>query len=173
VPDGAFACDLQRERMEPIEMDEHQHVTLPRATNDAFNRGRLASWRAARGRSRTSCGCGRIRLCCQRTGGRSDTTACSGPRFCIELVIRRPRCRPARGRNFPRAARGCGRALLRDAGDATARVNAEAAPIHAGDAGADLFNDAHPSRIRVRPIWNLLVVGVARVKFALDTQVVK
>jgi len=59
------------------------------------------------------------------------------------------------------------------AGNGMARVNAEAAPIHAGDAVPILFNDTHSFENTGPADLELMVVGIARLKFALDTQLVK
>jgi mannose-6-phosphate isomerase-like protein (cupin superfamily) len=58
-------------------------------------------------------------------------------------------------------------------GDGTARVNDESAPIHKGDAIPIHFNDIHSFENNGSADLEFLIVGVARVKWALDTQEVK
>jgi mannose-6-phosphate isomerase-like protein (cupin superfamily) len=58
-------------------------------------------------------------------------------------------------------------------GAGTVRVNAESAPIRAGDAVPVQFNDVHSFENTGSGDLEFLVIGVARVKYALDTQVVK
>jgi mannose-6-phosphate isomerase-like protein (cupin superfamily) len=55
-------------------------------------------------------------------------------------------------------------------GDGLARINDESAPIHHGDAIPVLFNDVHSFENTGSSKLEFMVVGVARVKFALDTQ---
>ena len=58
-------------------------------------------------------------------------------------------------------------------GDGRATVNNESAEIHKGDAVPILFNDVHSFENTGRGDLEFLIVGVARVKWALDTQEVK
>ena len=58
-------------------------------------------------------------------------------------------------------------------GDGIARVNNESAAIHKGDAVPILFNDVHSFENNGSSDLEFLIVGVARVKWALDTQEVK
>ena len=58
-------------------------------------------------------------------------------------------------------------------GDGIARVNNETAEIHKGDAIPILFNDVHSFENNSSGDLEFLIVGVARVKWALDTQEVK
>jgi mannose-6-phosphate isomerase-like protein (cupin superfamily) len=58
-------------------------------------------------------------------------------------------------------------------GDGVARVNNESAAIHKGDAVPILFNDVHSFENSGNSDLEFLIVGVARVKWALDTQEIK
>ena len=58
-------------------------------------------------------------------------------------------------------------------GKGTARVNDETAEIKGGDAVPALFNDTHSFENNSGADLELMVVGVARVKWALDTHAVK
>jgi mannose-6-phosphate isomerase-like protein (cupin superfamily) len=58
-------------------------------------------------------------------------------------------------------------------GKGLARVNNESAEIHQGDAIPIHFNDVHSFENNSNEDLEMLVVGVARVKWALDTQEVK
>ena len=55
-------------------------------------------------------------------------------------------------------------------GDGVAHINNESAGIHKGDAVPILFNDVHSFENTGRGELEFLIVGVARVKWALDTQ---
>jgi mannose-6-phosphate isomerase-like protein (cupin superfamily) len=59
------------------------------------------------------------------------------------------------------------------AGEGVARVNNESADVHPGDAVPVLFNDIHSFENTGGADLELLIVGVARVKWALDTVEVK
>jgi hypothetical protein len=58
-------------------------------------------------------------------------------------------------------------------GDGTAHVNNESAEVHKGDAIPILFNDVHSFENNSSGDLEFLIVGVARVKWAIDTQEVK
>ena len=58
-------------------------------------------------------------------------------------------------------------------GEGVAHINNESAPIRKGDAVPILFNDVHSFENTGRSDLEFLIVGVARVKWALDTQEVK
>jgi mannose-6-phosphate isomerase-like protein (cupin superfamily) len=58
-------------------------------------------------------------------------------------------------------------------GNGRALVNQESAEIHQGDAVPILFNDVHSFENTGRAELEFLIVGVARAKWALDTQEVK
>lgn len=57
-------------------------------------------------------------------------------------------------------------------GEGIAHVGGESAPIHAGDAVPILFNEVHSFENTGASDLELMVVGIARVKYALDTQTV-
>jgi mannose-6-phosphate isomerase-like protein (cupin superfamily) len=58
-------------------------------------------------------------------------------------------------------------------GDGVARVNNESAEIHKGDAIPIHFSDVHSFENSGNDNLEFLIVGIARVKWALDTQEVK
>ena len=57
-------------------------------------------------------------------------------------------------------------------GDGTAHVGSETAAVHAGDAVPVLLNEVHSFENTGASELEMMVVGIARVKFALDTQIV-
>ena len=57
-------------------------------------------------------------------------------------------------------------------GEGVAHVNSESAPIRKGDAIPIVFRDVHSFENNGREDLELLVVGVARTKFVLDTSLV-
>jgi mannose-6-phosphate isomerase-like protein (cupin superfamily) len=59
------------------------------------------------------------------------------------------------------------------AGDGTVRVNNESAAIHAGDAVPVQFGDVHSFENTGSTDLEMLVVGIARVKWALDSQEIR
>ena len=59
------------------------------------------------------------------------------------------------------------------AGDGVAHVNSESAPIHAGDAVPVLFTEVHSFENTGQADLEFLVVGIARAKWALDSEDVK
>ena len=58
-------------------------------------------------------------------------------------------------------------------GEGTARVGADSAPVHKGDAVPVLLNEPHSFEASGAADLELMVVGVARLKGALDTQILK
>lgn len=58
-------------------------------------------------------------------------------------------------------------------GDGTAKINAESAAIHKGDAVPVLLNDVHSFENSGNGDLELMIVGIARTKWALDTTEVK
>ncbi|MEO8130495.1 MAG: cupin domain-containing protein [Bryobacteraceae bacterium] len=58
-------------------------------------------------------------------------------------------------------------------GDGTANINAESAPIHKGDAVPVLLTDVHSFENNGSGDLELMIVGIARTKWALDTTEVK
>ncbi len=58
-------------------------------------------------------------------------------------------------------------------GDGTAKINAESAAIHKGDAVPVLLNDVHSFENSGDGDLELMIVGIARTKWALDTTEVK
>jgi mannose-6-phosphate isomerase-like protein (cupin superfamily) len=58
-------------------------------------------------------------------------------------------------------------------GDGTARINDESAPIHKGDAVPVLLNDVHSFENTGSADLEVMIVGIARTKWALDTTEVK
>jgi mannose-6-phosphate isomerase-like protein (cupin superfamily) len=55
-------------------------------------------------------------------------------------------------------------------GEGLARINDESAPIHNGDAIPVLFNEVHSFENTGSSKLEFMIVGVARVKFAIDTE---
>ncbi len=58
-------------------------------------------------------------------------------------------------------------------GDGTARINTETAAIHKGDAVPVLFNDVHSFENTGSADLEFMIVGIARQKYALDTEQVQ
>ena len=58
-------------------------------------------------------------------------------------------------------------------GEGVAHIGNESAPIHSGDAIPVQFNEVHSFENTAAAELELMVVGIARVKDALDTQIVK
>jgi mannose-6-phosphate isomerase-like protein (cupin superfamily) len=58
-------------------------------------------------------------------------------------------------------------------GDGVAHISDESAPIHSGDAIPVQFSEVHSFENTGASELELMVVGIARVKNALDTQMVK
>ncbi|MES1261110.1 MAG: cupin domain-containing protein [Acidobacteriota bacterium] len=58
-------------------------------------------------------------------------------------------------------------------GDGTAHVGAETAPVHQGDAVPVLLNEIHSFENTGTSDLELMIVGIARMKGALDTQILK
>ena len=57
-------------------------------------------------------------------------------------------------------------------GDATAHLGAETAPIHKGDAVPVLLNEIHSFENTGAADLELMIVGIARTKWSVDTQIV-
>ena len=57
--------------------------------------------------------------------------------------------------------------------EGTVRVGADSAPVHKGDAVPVLLNESHSFEASGAADLELMVVGVARLKGALDTQILK
>jgi mannose-6-phosphate isomerase-like protein (cupin superfamily) len=59
------------------------------------------------------------------------------------------------------------------AGDGVAHIGADTAPVHKGDAVPIMFNEIHSFENIGTGDLELMVAGIARAKWALDTQIVK
>jgi mannose-6-phosphate isomerase-like protein (cupin superfamily) len=59
------------------------------------------------------------------------------------------------------------------AGEGTARINEESAPVRKGDAIPVLFGDVHSFENAGPSGLEFMIVGIARTKWALDTEEVK
>ena len=58
-------------------------------------------------------------------------------------------------------------------GEGVAHVGSESAPVHAGDAVPVRFSEVHSFEGAASLDLELMVIGIARIRFALDTQLVK
>ena len=58
-------------------------------------------------------------------------------------------------------------------GEGVAHVGSESTPVHAGDAVPVRFSEVHSFEGAASSDLELMVIGIARIRFALDTQLVK